>query len=173
MDVDPTEWERHVQLHDGRAVHVRAIRPGDAALYGAFLGAVSPEDARMRFLVPMKELSESLIHYFTQIDYARAMAFIALDETSGEMLAVVRLHNNTDNTGGEYAIIVRSDVKGHGLGRRLMELIIAYGRARGLHTIEAKVLQENATMLHMCSRLGFTTTTDPSDARVCNVRLEL
>ena len=94
---DPGDWERHITLRDGRAVFVRPIRPEDEALYGTFLAAVTSEDARMRFLAPVGQLSHSLIEYFTHIDYARAMAFVAIDEATGELLAVVRLHNNAAN----------------------------------------------------------------------------
>jgi len=76
---DPGEWERRITLRDGRMVVVRPIRPEDEALYGTFLAAVTPEDARMRFLAPVGQLSHSLIEYFTHLDYARAMAFVALD----------------------------------------------------------------------------------------------
>ena len=75
----PKEWERHFTLEDGRAVYVRPIRPQDEVLYGPFLAAVTPDDVRFRFLGPVKEFSHALLTYFTHLDYARAMAFIALD----------------------------------------------------------------------------------------------
>jgi len=170
---DLTEWERHITLRDGRTVFVRPIRPEDEVLYETFLAAVTPEDARMRFLGAMGQLSHSLIDYFTHLDYARAMAFAALDEASGELLAVVRLHNNAANDSGEYAIVVRSDCKGRGLGWQLMQIMIAYARARGLRAIEGKVLHENKTMLDMCRRFGFEIAIDPKNASICDVRLAL
>jgi acetyltransferase len=173
VDTDPQAWERHLTLSDGKAVYVRPIRAEDEALYAQFVAAVTPEDSRFRFLVPIRELSRPLISYFTHVDHARAMAFIALDEASGEMLAVVRLHNNAANDSGEYAIIVRSDIKNHGLGWQLMHLLIDYARARGLNAVEGKVLYENNAMLDMCRDLGFAITSDPQDASICNVRLEL
>lgn len=169
----PKEWERHFTLRDGSAVFVRPIRPGDEPLYGPFVAAVTPDDSRMRFLVPMRELSPSLIDYFTHLDYARAMAFVALDETKGDMLAVVRLHNNAANDSGEYAIVVRSDWKGRGLGWQLMQTIIAYGRAKGLRAIEGNVLYENKVMLDMCRKLRFEIEIDPKNASICNVKLAL
>ena len=169
---DLKAWERHVILPDGNKTLLRPIRPDDEALYDRFLAAVTPEDARMRFLGPMKELSHAQVSYFTHLDYARAMAFIALDEASGAMLGVARLH---DIGGGsaEYAVIVRSDLKGHGLGWQLMEITIEYARARGLRTMEGKVLYENTAMLDMCRQLGFRIDNDPRAAAVCNVRLQL
>src|SRR6516165_1862843 len=78
----------------------------------------------------------------TRIDYARAMAFIAIEESSGKMLGVVRLHADANYERGEYAILVRSDLKGRGLGYLLMQMIIDYARAEGLKVIEGQVLGE-------------------------------
>ncbi len=118
----------------------------------------------------MKEFSHTFIARLTQIDYARAMAFVAIDEATGEMLGVVRLHADANYETGEYAILVRSDLKGHGLGWLLMQLIIEYARAEGLKTIEGQVLRENTTMLNMCRELGFEIATDPNDTDVWLVR---
>ena len=170
---DPKDWERRITLRDSRPVLVRPIRPDDEALYGTFLAAVTSEDARMRFLSPVGQLSHSLIEYFTHLDYARAMAFVALDEATGELLAVVRLHNDAANDSAEYAIVVRSDYKGRGLGWQLMQMMIAYGRKRGLRSIEGKVLHENKAMLDMCRQFGFKITIDPKNATICDVRLAL
>jgi acetyltransferase len=102
------------------------------------------------------------------------MAFIALDGTSGEMLGVARLHADTvDGKSGEYAIIIRSDLKGHGLGWTLMHLIIEYARAKHMSDIHAQVLRENVGMLKMCAELGFAIEDDPSVSYICNVRLDL
>jgi acetyltransferase len=122
-------WERHLALPDGTKIFVRPIWPEDETLYRAFLTAVTLEDLRLRFFAPVKELSHSAIARFTQIDYARAMAFIAIEEATGQMLGVVRIHANSEHRSGEYAILVRSDLKGHGLGWLLMELMIEYARA--------------------------------------------
>jgi hypothetical protein len=83
-------------------------------LYPAFLAAVAHDDLRLRFFAPVKEFSHSFIARFTQIDYARAMAFIAIEEATGRMLGVVRIHADSQYRSAEYAILVRSDLKGHG-----------------------------------------------------------
>ena len=169
----PKEWERHIRLRDGTAVLVRPVRPEDETLYPPFLGRVTQQDLRLRFFAPIKEFSHQFIARFTQIDYARAMAFIALDEPSGNMLGVVRLHANADYDRGEYAILVRSDLKGQGLGWRLMQLLIEYARAEGIGTIEGQVLSENTSMLTMCRELGFEISRDPDDAALVNAKLML
>ena len=170
--IDFKAWERHIVLADGHAVQIRPTRPDDEALYDGFLAAVTPEDARMRFLGPMRALSHAQVDYFTHLDCARAMAFIALHETNGEMLGVARLHD-TGDAAAEYAVIVRSDLKSHGLGWQLMQMTIDYARAKRLRIMEGKVLYENTTMLAMCRHLGFRISSDPGDAAVCNVRLQL
>jgi len=169
----PKEWERHLKLLDGTAVLVRPVRPEDEELYQRFFAGVTQEDLRLRFFAPLREFSHSFIARLTQIDYARAMAFIAIDEASGEMLGGVRLHANSDYDKGEYAILVRSDLKGHGLGRVLMQLLIEYARAEGIRTIEGQVLSENTAMLNMCRELGFEIAHDPGDPALCDAKLSL
>jgi acetyltransferase len=167
----PKEWERHITLRDGLAIFVRPVRPEDEPLYGPFFAGVTEQDLRMRFFAPVKDFSHAFIARFTQIDYARAMAFIALEEMSGQMLGVVRLVADANYQNGEYAILLRSDMKGRGLGWELMQLIIAYARSEGLAAIAGQILRENATMLAMCRELGFGISEDPSDPEICIARL--
>jgi acetyltransferase len=150
---------------------VRPLRPEDEPSYPPFLAAVTQQDLRLRFFAPVKEFGHTFVARFTQIDYARAMAFIATEESSGNMLGVVRLHADANYECGEYAILVRSDLKGRGLGYLLMQLIIDYARAEGLKVIEGQVLTENTAMLAMCRELGFSIAPDPSDPDTCVVKL--
>jgi acetyltransferase len=169
----PTELERHAILRDGTKIFVRPLRPEDEPLYDPFFAAVTPEDLRLRFFAPMKEFGHRFVARLTQIDYARAMAFIAIDESSGAMLGVVRLHADANYEGSEYAVLVRSDLKGRGLGSLLMQMIIEYARSEGLRHIEGQVLRENTAMLAMCRRLGFEIALDPQDPNTCAVSLAL
>jgi acetyltransferase len=169
----PKEWERRATLPDGRTVFVRPVRPEDERLYRPFLAAVSREDLRLRFFAPVKDFSHAFIARFTQIDYARAMAFLAINEATGEMLGVVRLHADAAYERGEYAVLVRSDLKTHGLGWLLMQTIVEYARAEGIRMIEGQVLRENTTMLKMCRELGFEISSDPEEADVQMVKLRL
>jgi acetyltransferase len=169
----PKEWERHVKLRDGTAVFVRPLRPEDEPLYPPFFAHVTPSDLRLRFFALVKEFTHTFIARFTQIDYARAMALIAIDEKSRAMLGVVRLHADANYENGEYAILVRSDLKGRGLGWLLMQMIIDYARAEGLRRIEGQVLSENTTMLAMCRELGFSVAADAYDPDTSFVKLAL
>jgi acetyltransferase len=167
----PKEWERTIRLGDGHEVFVRPVRPDDEALMRAFFTKVTMEDVRLRFFAPVREFSHEFVARLTQIDYARAIALVAIDPASGEMLGAVRLHAGANFDRGEYAILVRSDLKGHGLGWSLMQIMIEYARWLGLKTIEGQVLRENTTMLQMCRELGFSITEDRDDRDVCLVTL--
>jgi acetyltransferase len=174
MTIDLNAWERHIELLDGQPVLVRPIRPEDELLYAKFFEIENAEDVRLRFFGPVKSRDLVFFSRFTHLDYARAMAFIALDERSGEMLGVARLHDDANDDGAaEYAIIVRSDLKNHGLGRTLMRLIVEYARSKKLRAIKGQVLRENDAMLTMCRELGFKITSDSDAAYVCNVALKL
>jgi RimJ/RimL family protein N-acetyltransferase len=152
--------ERHVVLRDSEKVLIRPLKPDDAALYPDFLAEVSAVDLRLRFFVPMREVSHDLIDKLVHYDPEHAMAFIAISESSGRMLGVVRLHDDPHGDGAEFAILVRSQLKGHGLGWLLMKHMIAYARQKGLQIVHGQVLDENATMLQMCSELGFHVADD-------------
>jgi RimJ/RimL family protein N-acetyltransferase len=173
MTIDLTTWERRITLPDGETVLVRPIKPDDQRFYAKFFELEAPDDVRFRFFGPVKRRDAAFFSRFTDIDYAKAMAFIALDEASGEMLGVARLHDDASDDSGEYAIIVRSDHKSHGLGWHLMQMIIEYARAKKLRSIKGQVLYENKAMLRMCRDLGFTVSIAPGSADVCNVELKL
>jgi len=168
-----SDWIRHDALTDGTRVLVRPLRPQDGALYPDFIAHVTLNDARLRFFAPIRQLSEERIAELTRLDYSRAMAFIAIAEATGKMLGVVRLHLDTDGQGGEYAVIVRSALKGHGLGWLLMRRMIDYARALGLGRVHGQVLAENTMMLRMCRELGFHVADDPSSRDIKVVTLDL
>jgi acetyltransferase len=152
--------ERHVTLRDGEKVLFRPLKPEDARLYPDFLTEVTEDDLRLRFFAAMREVSHELIDKLIHYDPARAMAFVAIDEQSGRMLGVVRLHDDPNGKDAEFAILVRSRLKGHGLGWLMMKHMIAYAKDKGLRTVHGQVLSENSTMLTMCAELGFHIVDD-------------
>jgi RimJ/RimL family protein N-acetyltransferase len=169
----PSQWERHIVLPDAWRIFVRPVRPDDDLRIRELLAHVSKEDLRLRFFDSIKEFSPQFIARLTELDYARAMAFVAIDETSNETLGVVRLHADEIHETGEYAILLRSDLKGRGLGWSLMQQMIGYARSEGLKRIYGEILQENTVMLKMCRELGFEIKTDAEDRGVRDVTLAL
>jgi len=163
--------EAHVTLRDGTPVLIRRLLADDAALYPDFLGDVTKADLRLRFFASLREVSPVLLDRLIHYDPARAMAFIAIDEQSGKMLGVVRLHDDADGESAEFAILVRSRLKGHGVGWLLMKHMIDFAKDKKLKTVRGQVLSENATMLAMCTELGFHVANDRRDPGVKTVTL--
>ncbi len=150
-------------LPDGMRVRLRPIRPEDEPAIVAMAARMTPEDLRMRFFVAMKELTHPFAAKLTQIDYDREMALVAEPAKEGEILGVARFFADPDNVRAEYAVAVRSDLKGHGLGYRLMTRLTEVARLRGIQQLFGDVLSENETMLQMCRELGFDIASHPSD----------
>jgi acetyltransferase len=169
----PSEWLREDSLPSLGAIRIRPIRPDDEPLYQRFFADVTNEDRRLRFFGAGPNLSHVYLARLTQIDYAREMAFIATGAESGALLGVVRMIADPDYLRAEYAILVRSDLKGAGLGWRLMQHLISYARSEGLQELHGSVLASNTTMLSMCRELGFAIDTDPEDPTIRRVRLSL
>ena len=108
----PREWQTDVEIEGTGTVHIRPIRPEDEALYADFFADVTAEDQRLRFFGAGPNLSHRFLARLTQIDYAREMAFVAIAQETGALLGVVRLVADPDYTRAEYAVLVRSDLKG-------------------------------------------------------------
>jgi len=172
----PRRWEERETLLDGSPVTVRPIRPDDEHLYPLFMSRVTQEDLRLRLFSPVRQFSHQFLARLTQIDYAREMAFVAVrpaEDGTSEMLGVTRFFADPDYEKGEYAVLIRSDLKGRGLGWVLMRQLIGYAREEGLKTLYGSVLDENTGMLQMCRDLGFHMMRDPDDGRVFAVTLDL
>ena len=142
----------------GRTLTLRPIRPEDEAQHLEFLGRLDPEDVRMRVFYSRRSIERSELARLTQIDYEREMAFVATAPLPGggeETLGVARAISDPDNQDAEFAIIVRSDLKGGGLGRLLMDKLVAHARSRGTQRLVGTVLKGNQRMLALAEEMGF------------------
>ena len=157
----------------GEKLTIRPIRPEDAAAHGEFFRRLSPEDVRYRFFSAMRELSPEQMARLTQIDYEREMAFVVVNDTTGETLGVSRLVRDLSGTEGEFAVVVRPDMKGRGLARHLMQRLIDWGRSQGISEIVGQVLADNQPMLAFVRRLGFSVRRTPGEEDVVEARLAL
>ena len=151
-------------------VLLRPIRPDDEPEYEDFFARITVDDLRMRFFTAAPDRSFRFFARMTQIDYAREMAFVAA--TPDELLGVARLVADPDYRNAEFAVIVRSDLKGKGLGSALMQHLIAYARAEGLEGMRGDVLLANTGMLNLCRHLGFALDV-ASQTDVVRVRISL
>jgi acetyltransferase len=155
----PVEWERIVKVDTLGEVVLRPIRPDDEPQYEKFFTYITPEDLRMRFFTAAPDRTFRFYARMTQIDYAREMAFTAVSSSS-EILGVSRLIADPDYRRAEFAVIVRSDLKGKGLGYSLMQQLVDYARSEGLTELYGDVLASNTTMLKLCRGLGFKSELD-------------
>ena len=155
----PVELEAEIE-HGGEKLRIRPIRPDDEPMLQGFMRRLTPEDVRMRFFGPMRELSHELAARLTQIDYDREMAFVLLD--GKDMIGVGRLVADPDFQQAEFALTVASDRQGRGYGELLLKHVLLYGRSRGVKRVVGHVLRENRRMLDLAKQLGFRRETGRS-----------
>ncbi|AJC22494.1 bifunctional acetate--CoA ligase family protein/GNAT family N-acetyltransferase [Pandoraea pulmonicola] len=170
----PEELESTVDA-GGKPVRVRPIRPEDEPAYNAFFHTLTPQDVQFRYFGLIKELSHSQMARVTQIDYDRAMTFVATEkDESGNtrLLGVVQALADPDNTVAEFAVTVSPAAQGRGLGRALMEHIIDYSRKRGTGELIGYVLTANTRMLTLARHLGFREAKE-MEAGILHIRLPL
>lgn len=170
----PKQLEEQASFADGDIL-LRPIRPEDEPEHLAFFNKLDPEDVRLRFFQYKKALSHSQLARFTQIDFDREMAFIATrtnDAGQPETLGVARGITDPDNYDAEFAIIIRSDVKGKGLGTLLLDKLIRYFREHGTKMLIGETLPENTQMKELAKHLGFEVHTK-YDLGIVELRLDL
>jgi acetyltransferase len=150
--------EEHIDQR-GRHLVLRPIRAEDDARHREFLARIASQDLYLRFFAGIHELSETERTRLTHIDNEREMAFVAVADAgepgAGEILAVARASADPDNSSAEFAVLVRSDLKGQGLGTLLMRRLISYCREHGTRELRGSVLAENTAMRRLCATLGF------------------
>jgi acetyltransferase len=171
----PQELEEIVADQDGKRYRLRPIRPEDEPALRYAFTKLSPHAIRMRFFAPLRALEHAMAARLTQIDYDREMAFVLAAPLEGgveELYGVGRLSADPDNIQAEFAVIVRTDVAGKGLGRLLMERILAHARRRGIGEVYGEVLAENTGMLELTRRLGFAVAASPDSSSVMHVTIK-
>ena len=154
---------------------LRPIRPEDGEEHQRFFQSLDPVDVRFRMFMQMHELQPTQLARMTQIDYDREMAFVAVrkrEDQQDETVGVVRAVADPDNQDAEFAIIVRSDLKGQGLGAILMHKLIDYFRRRGTRHIVGETLPDNLALLDLVRRCGFEMYREPTQKTI-QLRLNL
>jgi len=164
----PTNAVWHDHLSDGTPVIIRPIRPEDAETEQEFVRSLSPESRYFRFMYSVDELTPEMLARFTQIDYSREMALVAMAKTNGRarQIAVARYTADSEGDSCEFAISVLDEFHHHGLGSMLMKALMETARNRGLRMIEGEVLADNSRMLSLMRNLGFSVHTSPEDASI-------
>lgn len=168
----PRGLERMIARDDLGALRLRPIKPEDEPAIRGLAAAMTPEDRRLRFFAPVKVLDRETLARLTQIDYDREMALV-LEDAGGAILGVARIAADPDGAKAEFAVTVRSDLKGRGLGRLLLGAIVDYARGRGLGEVTGDILRENTAMVGLARHLGFTIGEIPESAEILRAYLAL
>jgi acetyltransferase len=172
----PSAMAEHWQLADGSDLLVRPIRPEDAEMERAFVEGLSPESRYYRFMYRVDKLSPMMLARFTQIDYDRELALVAIAAPDGpepRIIGVARYVANPDGESCEFALTVADDLQHQGMGRRLMQQLMNAARDRGLEVMEGEVLAANRRMLRLCEGLGFRLVYSREEPDVVAVRRHL
>ena len=164
----PAQFTSHWQLADGTDILIRPIRPEDASIETAFIARLSEQAKYFRFMRALHELTPEMLVRFTQIDYDREMALIAVtrDDNEEKEIAVARYISNPDGASCEFAIVVADEWTKKGIGSQLLRKLMEVARARGLRIMEGEVLTDNRPMLEMANSLGFSVLTSKDDPGV-------
>ncbi len=175
MQPYPSHLVQRVTLEDGSQVTLRPIRPEDAEIEQAFVRNLSDEARYFRFMDTLRELPPNLLSQFTQVDYEKHMALIAVTERDGRQteVAVARYVVDDDGRQCEFAIVVADGWQRKGLGSELMRALMAAARAAGVRVMHGNVLAGNQKMLRLMHRLGFTARHDENDPRTIRVETML
>lgn len=161
----PHDLEEQINWHK-QSIMLRPIKPEDSEEHQRFFAALSPVDIHMRLFYSMRELPALQLAKLTHIDYDREMAFVAIRKRSNgsdETLGVARGIADANNKQAEFAVIIRSDLKGQGLGFLLMNKLITYFRLRGTSALIGEMLSDNTAMHELMNHLGFTLHAEPGD----------
>ncbi len=159
----PQQLERVEQLPGLGSALLRPVRPEDEQAFVRLFDRLSAEDVRLRFFAPLREMPRRQLARLTQIDYDREMAFVleASGPEQGEILGVVRIAADPDNQRAEFAVTVRSDLKGRGIGTLMLSRMLDYARDRGIAEVFGDILGENTMMIALCRDLDFALAALP------------
>lgn len=172
----PSHLVSNWQLSDGSNIVIRPIRPEDAEIEQTFVRELSEESRYFRFMNSVQELSPAMLVRFTQIDYSREIALLAVKEMHGHKadqkeleVGVARYATNPDGESCEFAIVIADNMYGKGLGSKLMTVLMDAARERGLKVMQGEVMSQNSHMLKLMKNLDFTIETSKEDDSIKTV----
>jgi acetyltransferase len=175
MATYPEHLIREHRLPDGRAVIIRPIRCSETERVRAFINGLSAEARYLRFQKWIRAPSDSLVHFLTEVDYDRHMAFVCATQLDGheELVGDARYVIDSDGSACEFGIVIADAWHKTGIAGLLMEALIRAAREQGLARMYGIVLTCNATMLRFARAFGFTVKAVPEDPTTVRIVKEL
>jgi acetyltransferase len=156
MELYPSRYEEWVDLRNGRKVFLRPVRETDGPLLVKLFEEMSSSSVRLRFLSPLHHLPEQLVYRFTHVEYGKDFGLVALiNENFGPIIGVARYAYDLQSEMPEFAVAVRDDWQGNGLGSILFMRVIKVGREHGYSRFVALVDPQNRTMINIFKRSGY------------------
>ena len=161
----PAELVERWALRDGTQVAIRPIQPEDRQIEKDFVHNLSDESRYFRFFNAIRDLSETALTRFTQLDFDKEMALIAVicENRRETEIGVARYSINPDGRSCEFAIAIADAWQRKGIGSKLMHSLMDAARSRGLETMEGWVLSGNSRMLALMHDLGFAIDANADD----------
>ena len=161
----PAHLTETLVLADGTEITIRPIRPEDAEMEQQFVRNLSEESKYFRFISTVRELPQRMLVRFTQIDYDREMALVAVTRQNDQdvQIGVARYVINASGDSCEFAVAIADDWQKRGIGGRLMVSLMDAAREKGLRRIEGDVLTANGNMLRFVQKLGFEALPNEED----------
>jgi len=171
----PEHLVQRLKLADGSVLTVRPIRPDDVEIEREFVRGLSDETRYFRFMDSVRELTPKMLAHFTQVDYDRHLALVAVTEQDGREIeaGVARFVADDQRERCEFSIVVGDRWQRLGLGKHLMRALMAAARDAGVRVMHGDVLAGNARMLKFAAKLGFRASFDEQDPRVVRVEIDL
>lgn len=175
IDPYPSHLVSHWQLADGTDITIRPIRPEDAEIEQIFVRDLSSDSKYFRFMQALNELTPMMLARFTQINYDRELALIAVtkDKNQEIEIGVARYITNPDGESCEFALVVADEWQQMGIGSRLMSCLMEAAKAGGLKRIEGEVLKNNTHMLELAKFLGFVSRKSEEDPGIVIISKKL
>lgn len=167
------EWSAQLMTRSGMRLNVRPASPDDEELVVSFFRGVTPDDLRFRFLSAIKQVEHRLAHLLTEVDHDLTEDLLAFDAADGRLVASAMIAADDTLRRAEIAIVVRSDLKGRGIGWVMLQHASDYAAARGIRRVECIEAGENRAAISLEEEMGFTVREYPGDSTLRLVSKEL
>jgi len=169
--LSPADLVESFQPVIGQPVTLRPLQPEDAAIERSFVTGLSEATRYNRLLGGAMKITDEYIRRLIEVDGTRevALAAVTMLDNAEVIIGVGRYVVDADGRDCEFALVIADAWQGRGIGRRMLEKLIAVARGRGLRKITGDVLATNRSMLELARRLGFALARNPDDATLTHV----